>query len=218
MRFRAENGLYLTARYAVTRIVGGMRSRLIASSLGSPRRFWIGTDAVILGAARISVGEGFVAGSHLWLEAISVHHGVEYQPVIEIGKNVTLGDSVRIAANTRIRIGDDVLMGSKIYIADHNHGTYDDRAPSDPHESPHLRFLSSGDEVTVGNKAWIGESVTILAGASVGEGSIIGANSVVTSSIPSFAIAAGSPARVIKQFDTTTKRWQRVNPTDDAGR
>ncbi len=211
-RFNTDNGLYLTARYAANRAVGLLRSRLTASSLGSPRGFWIGTDAVILGAARISVGYGFVAGSHLWLEAISLHRGVEYRPAIEIGNNVTLGDFVRMSANTRIHIG------SKIYIADHNHGNYDDDAPSDPRESPHSRPLSSGEPVTVGDRAWIGESVTILPGASVGEGSIIGANSVVASTIPSFAVAAGSPARVIKQFDVTTKRWQRVNPTDTARR
>jgi lipopolysaccharide O-acetyltransferase len=171
-----------------------------------------------LGAARISVGDGFVAGSHLWLEAIRFHRGVDYRPTIEIGNNVTLGDFVRISANTRIQIGNDVLMGSKIYVADHNHGNYDDDAPSDPRESPHSRPLSSGEPVTVGDRAWIGESVTILPGASVGEGSIIGANSVVASTIPSFAMAVGIPAHVIKQFDVTTKRWRRVEPTDTARR
>jgi acetyltransferase-like isoleucine patch superfamily enzyme len=217
VHFRTENGLYLTARHAIGRVVGGLRSRMIASSLGAPPRFWVGADAVILGAAHISIGEGFVAGSHLWLEATSAHGGPD-QPIISIGKNVTLGDFVRISANARIRIGDDVLMGSKIYIADHNHGHYDGDAPSDPRESPHLRALSSGGEVTVGDRAWIGESVTILRGASIGDGSIIGANSVVTSSIPPLVIAVGSPARVIKRFDVTTKRWQAAEVTNNPTR
>ena len=50
----------------------------------------------------------------------------------------------------------------------------------------------------VGNDVWIGANVTILKGVSIGDGAIIGAGSVVTKSIPNYAIAVGSPAKVIK--------------------
>jgi lipopolysaccharide O-acetyltransferase len=199
--------LYLTIRHAARLLTGRLRSRLTASSLGNPRGFWIGGGATIIGAKHIKIGQRFVAGSHLWLEAVSSHRGVLYRPQIDIGNNVTMGDLVRMSANSRVRIGNNVLMGSKIYISDHNHGEYAGAAASDPRKSPHERPLSPGREVRIDDMAWIGESTTILAGVTIGEGSVIGANSVVTSSIPAYSIAAGNPARILKQFDASTLTW-----------
>lgn len=58
-----------------------------------------------------------------------------------------------------------------------------------------------GDTV-VGNDVWIGQNVTIMPGVRIGDGAIIGANSTVASDIPSYSVAAGNPARVVrKRFD-----------------
>lgn len=54
------------------------------------------------------------------------------------------------------------------------------------------------DNVVIGNDVWIGTKATILRGVKIGNGAVIGANSVVTRDIPDFAIAVGAPARVIK--------------------
>jgi len=57
----------------------------------------------------------------------------------------------------------------------------------------------------IGNDVWIGGNVVILTGVSVGDGAIVGANSVVTKDIPPYAIVAGAPARVLrKRFDDET--------------
>lgn len=56
-------------------------------------------------------------------------------------------------------------------------------------------------EVTIGNDCWIGGHTVILPGVTVGDGVTIGASSVVTKSIPSYSIAVGSPARVIKRVE-----------------
>ena len=61
--------------------------------------------------------------------------------------------------------------------------------------------------VEIGDRVWIGENAVILAGVSVGSGSIIGANSVVTKSVPDRCIAAGAPAQVVKVWDETTRQW-----------
>lgn len=53
--------------------------------------------------------------------------------------------------------------------------------------------------VTIGNDVWIGDRVTILPGVTIEDGCIIGAGAVVTRDIPAYSIAAGIPARVIKQ-------------------
>ena len=70
--------------------------------------------------------------------------------------------------------------------------------------------LEYGRPVVIEDNVWIGENVVILLGCSIGFGSIIGANSVVTGNIPRNSIAVGVPARVIKKFCTETQTWERI--------
>jgi lipopolysaccharide O-acetyltransferase len=62
--------------------------------------------------------------------------------------------------------------------------------------------------VEIGRGCWIGQNVVILPSVKIGEMSIIGANSVVTQSIPERSIAVGAPARVIKQWDDKNREWR----------
>jgi len=64
--------------------------------------------------------------------------------------------------------------------------------------------------VVIENGVWIGESVAVLPGAHIGYGSVIGANSVVKGVIPPGSIAVGTPARVIKRFDSGSQQWLRI--------
>jgi lipopolysaccharide O-acetyltransferase len=57
---------------------------------------------------------------------------------------------------------------------------------------------------------WIGESVCILPGVRIGSGSIVGAGSVVTKSIPKDSIAVGNPARVVKVYDRQIGLWRKL--------
>jgi lipopolysaccharide O-acetyltransferase len=61
--------------------------------------------------------------------------------------------------------------------------------------------------VVIGDNVWIGESACILPGVTIGEGSIIGALSVVTKSIPAYSIAVGSPAKVVKIYNFKQEKW-----------
>lgn len=64
-------------------------------------------------------------------------------------------------------------------------------------------------EVQIGDGSWIGENVSII-GEIVGKNCVIGANSVVTKDIPDFSVAVGIPAKIIKQYNQTTKQWINV--------
>lgn len=71
--------------------------------------------------------------------------------------------------------------------------------------APHTNELPLKGDTVVGNDVWLGQNVTILPGAHIGDGAIIGANSVVAKDIPPYAIAAGNPCKVKKmRFDDNT--------------
>lgn len=158
------------------------------------------------------IGHGFSAGRGLWLEAVKDYSvaGQLFYPELIIGKRVSVGEYVHIGCNHRIVIGDDVLMGSKIYITDHNHGVYRGDNADSPAIPPADRRLTEGESVEIGARCWIGEFVTILPGVTIGEGCVIGSHSTVTHDIPANSIAVGSPARVVKHWDVLTGQWLKV--------
>ena len=89
------------------------------------------------------------------------------------------------------------MTGRYVYISDNSHGSTDAEL-LDIH--PLKRPIVIKGSVRIGNNVWLGERVTVLSGVSIGDGAIVAANSVVTHDIPAYALAAGSPARVIKMM------------------
>lgn len=151
----------------------------------------------------IDFGLGFTSGVGLRIDAFG-----EDKHQVKFGQNVQVGDYVHIGAMKSIEIGDNVLMAGKIYISDHDHGTYggDDFPVSLPSELQSKKLLLVAP-VRIGNNVWLGEGVSVLKGVSIGDNSIIGAASVVNQSIPPNSIAVGIPAKVVKQFDFDLKMW-----------
>lgn len=122
------------------------------------------------------------------------------------GNKVQVNDYVHISAMERVEIGNNVLMASHIYISDNSHGFYKGEQQSMPEQSPIKRSYYIAP-VIIEDNVWIGEGVVIMPGVIIGKGTVIGANSTVTKSIPSASIAVGHPARVIKKYDFTHKKW-----------
>jgi len=153
----------------------------------------------------ISVGDGFTTGVGCRLEAYSTNGN----KVLQIGKNVQINDYVHITAIQKVFIGDNVLMASKIYISDCSHGSYSgDQNDSDPNSAPIKRALFS-KSVIINDNVWLGEFVSVLPGVTIGKGTIVGANSVVSKSLPPFVIAVGSPAKPIKKYNFESNRWEK---------
>jgi len=151
--------------------------------------------AVTLGERYIILGNSFQSYAGLRLEAYDKHLGNEYHPEIVIGDNVSLNYNCHIACINRIKIGNNVLMASRVYITDHSHGSIDLEALATP---PALRKIYSEGPVIIEDNVWIGEGAVIMPNVRIGKNSIIGANAVVTRDIPSNCVAAGVPARVLK--------------------
>ena len=146
----------------------------------------------------ISVGDNCRIGDNVRLTAWKEYRsGQTFNPEIRIGDNCLIGADSHITAINRIIIGDNVLMGDKILITDNAHG------PSEPNVldiSPKYRPLESKGPVIIGNNVWIGEKTSIMPGVTIGDGVIIGANSVVTKDIPGYCVVAGIPAKIIKSL------------------
>ncbi|WP_175622850.1 LbetaH domain-containing protein [Chryseobacterium schmidteae] len=155
----------------------------------------------------IKLGKNFTAGFGCRIEAFpDTNH--KDKICISIGDNVQINDYVHIGAISSICIGDNVLIASKIYITDHNHGNYSGEDQDSPLSIPQDR-KSICSPVVIKDNVWIGESVCIMPGVTIGEGTIIGALSVVTKDIPQYCIAVGSPAKVIKKYNFTTNVWDK---------
>ena len=159
----------------------------------------------IRGKKYIILGERLTTGSVCILEAFSS----DGSKTMFFGKDVQINDYVHISSMKNVSIGNNVLMASNIYISDNSHGFYKgDDLDSSPEITPINRpyFIS---EVIIKDNVWIGEGVTILPGTTINYGSIIGANSVVSKSIPPFVIAVGSPAKPIKKFNFSSQKWEK---------
>lgn len=145
----------------------------------------------------IQIGTHFSANSHWRYNTIGIFQPVTlktvtYEATITIGRNVGVSGCT-ISAAERIVIDDDVLVGAGCLIADSDFHpiAYEDRdIPEKTLNAP----------IHIGAGAFIGARSIVLKGVTIGRGSVIGAGSVVTRDIPPGVIAAGNPARVIRQI------------------
>lgn len=157
------------------------------------------------GKSRLQFAEGFTTGHNCRFDLLGEKD--DNSKKLIIGKNCKLGDNVHIVANEEVKIGDNCLMASKIFISDTSHGKYSGGTDdSSPIIAPDDRPLYT-KPVYIGDNVWIGENVCILLGVTIGDGCTIGANSVVTKDVDANCIVAGAPAKVIKIYDAQNKIW-----------
>ncbi len=124
-----------------------------------------------------------------------------FDPRITIGSRVTSTGMLTIAAMQQVTIEEDVMFATNVLISDGMHGF------ENANEPYKYQQMSQIAPVVVKRGCWIGQNVVIMPGVTIGELSIIGANSVVTKSIPDRCIALGAPARVVKTWDVRAQAW-----------
>lgn len=158
-----------------------------ASLIGYPASGLSGTSCIYMGEhTEVATGVFLLA----WPERITP------SPVLRIGNNCHIGKDNLISAAVRIELGDNLLTGPNVMIVDNSHGETTretlEMAPAD-------RPLASKGEVIIGKNVWLGRNVCVLSGVHIGDGVIVAAGSVVTHDIPPYCVAAGIPARVVRQ-------------------
>jgi lipopolysaccharide O-acetyltransferase len=143
----------------------------------------------IYGPHEISIGRNVLILRGAWLSVERSAWG-RPEPTLTIGNGVGMRPNCSISATESIVIEDDVILASGCSIIDSDH----------THRNPHDNVLFNAVEtepVRIGRGSWLGDRVSVLRGANIGEFCTIGANSVVRGSIPDYSVAVGAPARVV---------------------
>jgi acetyltransferase-like isoleucine patch superfamily enzyme len=137
---------------------------------------------------RLEVGEGTLLEPGCWLT-------LSPQARLRIGSGCFLNRGTMIAVSELVEIGDHTMFANGCFIGDSDH-RYDD---------PDVPITWQGFEprgpVRIGSNCWFGVSCVVTGGVEIGDRAVIGANSVVTRDIPAGTIAAGAPAKVIREIE-----------------
>jgi acetyltransferase-like isoleucine patch superfamily enzyme len=146
----------------------------------------------------IEIGRDTMLGPYVALSA-GMMPGQECvtSPVVRIGDRCLIGRGSGVVGHLAIDIGNDVWTGHHVYITDQNHGYEDVTRPISLQTQPER-------PVTIGDGSWLGAGTVVLPGATIGKHVAVGANSVVTGELPDYCVAVGTPARVIKRYDSAT--------------
>ena len=109
---------------------------------------------------------------------------------IRIGNYCLICPGVRIGSAQGIIVGDNCMIASNAYVTD-----------SDWHDIYNRISIGKTAPINIGNNVWIGDSAIVCKGVTIGENSIVGAGAVVVENVPANCVAAGNPARIVKQLD-----------------
>ena len=111
---------------------------------------------------------------------------------IHIGANAYINRHTILDADELLEIGDETMVGPGCYLTDHDHAFTKDAAPG---AGPLIVAPTR-----IGKRCWLGAHVSVLKGVSIGDGTVVGAGSVVTKPLPPGVLAVGTPARVIRKL------------------
>jgi len=134
---------------------------------------------------RLEIGEHTLLEPGVWITAPAPGR-------VRIGSGTFLNLGVMVAAAELVEIGDHCMFANGCFITDSAHRFDDPVLPV-----TWQGFTTKGP-TRIGDNVWCGAGVVVTSGVTIGERCVIGANSVVTTDIPAFSIAAGVPARVIR--------------------
>jgi len=186
-------------RHRAAAVLDGLYARSLAV-------FWgveIGEECVFYGRpifrrlpeGSILIGERCVFRSARWSNQIGINRPCMITTVrrgarLRIGSDCGFSGAV-VAAATEIQIGNHVLVGANVTITDSDwHGLQPDARDE----------AGDSEAVHICDRVWLGLNVVVLKGVTIGKDSVIAAGSVVSASIPEGVIAAGQPARVLREL------------------
>jgi len=201
-KIKSNPGLKKLAMWLITS-QGGIRPRWWVRHFVNPFYHKKGRNTIFFSRARIDTMpfNHFETGCNVTIEDFSfINNGMG---PIDIGDWSFIGAGNVIIGP--VKIGNHIMTAQHVVMSGMNHGFAD--VNTGFRYQPCTTAL-----ITIGDGCWIGANSVITAGVTIGKYCVIGAGSVVTKDVPDYSMAAGSPARVIKQFNHQTKEWERVIP------
>jgi acetyltransferase-like isoleucine patch superfamily enzyme len=137
---------------------------------------------------RLEIGSGTLLEPDVWITAPG-------DARVRIGEGAFLNIGVMVAAVELVEIGSHCMFANGCFVTDGNH-RFDD-----PDKPVTWQGFSTKGPTRVGDNVWCGANVVVTSGVTIGERCVIGANSVVTTDLPPRSIAAGAPARVLREIE-----------------
>jgi acetyltransferase-like isoleucine patch superfamily enzyme len=168
-----------------------LRSLAYLKWLGSDVQFGSGVRVGRHAQVKITNGGKLFLGARVILDDHSLVQLTKPKPTVRIGDYVVLGRFSIIAAKKSITIGRFTQIAPFCQILDQEHGCERNELI--------INQRSVLGEVVIGEDCWLGTGVTVLSNSSIGDGSVVGAGSVVRGTIPEGEIWAGVPARFIRR-------------------
>lgn len=190
-----------------------LRGALVRWRFGTAKGlFLIGKDVTIRQASYIHVGRNFIAQDHCEINGLSQKglvfgdkvtigsyaiirptnlYGGKAGVGLKVGNNSSIGPYAYIGCSGYIEIGDNVMMSPRVSIYSENHNFSET-------EFPMIEQGVTRSFVKIEDDCWIAANAVILAGVTVGKGSVVAAGSIVTKDVPPYSIVAGNPAKIIK--------------------
>jgi acetyltransferase-like isoleucine patch superfamily enzyme len=195
LRFLRAHGM-LNLKYARLAVRWAWLKLRLGSRLQTDGLCFVGPKVRL----EIKPGATLKLGRWSWIghgTKIRVHEGS-----VEIGAKTVLGQECTISAFQHISIGCECIVADRVMLIDFDHGVVEVERPI------RLQGIYKRD-VNVGHNNWIGYGACFLRGVTVGDNCVIGANTVVTKDVPSNAVVAGAPARLLRmREEPRTLRWR----------
>jgi acetyltransferase-like isoleucine patch superfamily enzyme len=194
LRFALEDLRRRAARRRLRRATGRGLAALGPSSVIVP-------PATILCPHRIEIGDRVIVMENSHFSVFEEHRARKYSPRLRIGDGTIVGPGSWFSCVGEIDIGEEVLVGAGVLIADAFHEYSDPTAPilMQPMREPAPIRVSRG--------AFLGSGSALLSGVAVGEGANVMPNSLVVSDVPAHSVAAGNPAEIIRLWEPAEGAW-----------
>jgi acetyltransferase-like isoleucine patch superfamily enzyme len=191
MFFRTSSGMLLAGRGVTIRY---------ANFIQAGRNFIIEDEAEINGLSKrgLTFGNKVTIGKYAMIRPTNFYGG-ELGEGLKVGDNSNIGPYCYIGCSGYIEIGSNVMMSPRVGLYAENHNF-------ERHDIPMKQQGVKRRTIVIEDDCWIAANSIIVAGVTIGKGSVVAAGSVVTSDIPPYSVAAGVPAKVIKQRMRVRKR------------
>jgi len=167
-----------------------------------------GDHVQVLGINNITIGKGSCIGDNTWLNICVRDESIR----MRIGSCVLVGRQGMISTGGYLEIGDYCVFAPRVYISDADHIFTDIMQP----------ILQQGAtinrSVIVEENCWLGINTVISGNLTIGRGSVVGANAVVTRDVHPFSVVAGNPGQIIKMYSPRSGTWERTRSANDIQR